>query len=40
LRWLGEALRGGYSREQVEKDPWLEALRSDSRYAALVKDQP
>jgi serine/threonine-protein kinase len=40
LRWLGEALRGGFSREQIEKDPWLEALRGDSRYAALVKGQP
>ena len=40
LRWLGAALRGGYSRDQVEKDPWLEALRGDSRYAALVKAQP
>jgi serine/threonine-protein kinase len=36
LRWLGEALRGGYPRDQIEKDPWLEALRADPRYGKLV----
>jgi Flp pilus assembly protein TadD len=39
LRCSGAALRG-FSREQIEKDPALEALRGDPRYAALVKGQP
>jgi hypothetical protein len=36
LRWLGEALRGGYPRDQIEKDPGLEALRADPRYGKLA----
>jgi tetratricopeptide (TPR) repeat protein/TolB-like protein len=36
LRWLGVALRGGYPRDPIEKDPWLEALRADPGYRKLV----
>jgi serine/threonine-protein kinase len=36
LRWLGVAVRGGYPRDQIEKDPWLEALRADPRYGKLA----
>jgi tetratricopeptide (TPR) repeat protein len=39
LRWLGVALRGGYTREDFERDPWLERLRTDQRYEALVGDR-
>jgi len=38
LRWLGVALRGGYTRDDLERDPWLERLRADPRYERLVGD--
>jgi len=33
-----DALRAGYSREEIEKDPALDALRKDPRYAQLPAD--
>lgn len=36
LETLKGALRGGYSRAEVEKHPDLAALRQDPRYAALL----
>ena len=35
LRWLAAALRGGYPREDIERDPGLASLREDARYKAL-----
>ncbi len=36
LEALGAALRGGYSIDEVRRDPDLEALRQDRRYLALL----
>ena len=35
VHWLGVALRGGYPRDMIERDPSFEALRKDSRWASL-----
>lgn len=35
LAALGDAIRGGYSRDEIEKDPELSKLRQDSRYQRL-----
>jgi hypothetical protein len=32
LRWIGRALEGGYTREDVESTPLFGALTQDSRY--------
>ena len=34
LQWIERALRAGYPREQIEKDPMLAALREDPRYGS------
>ena len=39
LKWLGVALRGGYTPDDLERDPWLEKLREDRRYRALIDGQ-
>jgi serine/threonine-protein kinase len=36
LQALGEALRVGYSAEEIEKAPPLQALRQDERYSNLI----
>jgi serine/threonine-protein kinase len=36
IQWIGKALEGGYSKSDVERDPWLPGLRADSRYAQVV----
>jgi tetratricopeptide (TPR) repeat protein len=36
LRWLARALDHGYAREQIERSPFLAALRNDRRYRTLV----
>src|SRR5438874_3357546 len=37
---LEQALRAGYSREEIGKAPALEALRHDSRYGAIALHSP
>ena len=37
LRCLDTALKAGYSRDQIEQDPFLAGLRADPRYAELGK---
>ena len=37
LRYLDRALKAGYSRDQIEHDPFLTGLRADPRYAELGK---
>ena len=36
LEWIGRALESGYSRSQVERDPWLRELQKDERFAKLL----
>jgi serine/threonine-protein kinase len=36
LRWLEAALRGGHPRGEIDRDPWLVALRDDPRYGRLT----
>jgi serine/threonine-protein kinase len=36
MEWIGKALRTGYSKSDVENDPFLEALREDSRFAQVL----
>jgi eukaryotic-like serine/threonine-protein kinase len=40
IEQLGLALRHGYSSAEARRDPDLESLRSDARYAALFDDPP
>jgi type IV pilus biogenesis/stability protein PilW len=35
LDWLGRALEKGYPIEVIKRDPWLEDLRADERFARL-----
>jgi serine/threonine-protein kinase len=35
LQWIGKAIRGGYSRDLIDKAPSLANLRADPRYRAL-----
>ena len=37
LRFLDKALKAGYSRDQLEQDPFLAALRADRRYSGPGK---
>jgi serine/threonine protein kinase/tetratricopeptide (TPR) repeat protein len=37
LRYLDRALKEGYSRDQIEHDPFLAGLRADPRYVELGK---
>jgi len=37
LEWVGKALRGGYSRDLVERSPSLAQLRTDPRFGRLTK---
>ncbi len=37
LTWLEQALDAGYSRDQVERSPFLAELRKDDAYPRLVK---
>jgi hypothetical protein len=37
LESLGEALRGGYSQEEIEKAPPLAALRQHAGYRRLIE---
>lgn len=36
LKWIAEALAKGYSRAEVEQNPWLSRLRSDKRFQQLT----
>ena len=36
LQWLSKAVAAGYSKERVERSPFLAELRKDTRYDALV----
>jgi serine/threonine protein kinase/Flp pilus assembly protein TadD len=36
LRWVGEALKAGYGREEFERDPAFRKLKADPRYAAMI----
>jgi serine/threonine protein kinase/Flp pilus assembly protein TadD len=38
LRWLAKALKNGYSRKEIQRSPFLRNLRTDSRYADLLKN--
>jgi serine/threonine-protein kinase len=37
LRWIAKAVKGGYPRDLVEKDPTLAQLRLDPRFQALFR---
>jgi hypothetical protein len=37
LTAIGNALAGGFSREEIEKAPPLEALRQDMRYRKMIE---
>lgn len=36
LEWIGKALESGYSRSDVERDPWLRELREDNGFEQLL----
>ena len=36
LQWLERAIRGGYPRDLIEKDPALARLRLDPKYRELI----
>jgi serine/threonine-protein kinase len=38
LRWLEEALRGGYSRALLERDPQLSELRGDPEFERILRE--
>jgi serine/threonine-protein kinase len=40
LRWLGEALRAGRHRSDLERSPSFAHLRADPRYAKLIASLP
>jgi len=40
LAWLGKASRAGYPRWEIERDPALETLRADPRYASVLASAP
>ena len=37
LEWIGKALEAGYPRKEIERDPWLQDLRSDERFKELLE---
>lgn len=37
LVWLGKAIAAGQDRESIERSPWLEALRKDTRFVQLMR---
>ena len=37
LKWLGKALESGYPLESIERSPDMKELRSDLRYAELLR---
>ncbi len=37
LKWIGEALRNGLAREELEHSAALEALRSDPRFQEVLQ---
>jgi len=36
IEWIGKALEGGYPKSDVERDPWLDELRSDHRFQQVL----
>jgi serine/threonine protein kinase/tetratricopeptide (TPR) repeat protein len=37
LQWIAKAIKGGFSRDLIEKEPTLARLRRDPRYQALFR---
>jgi serine/threonine protein kinase/tetratricopeptide (TPR) repeat protein len=37
LQWIAKAIKGGFSRDLIEKEPTLAQLRHDPRYQALFR---
>jgi len=37
LQWISRAIKGGYSRDLIEKSPTLAQLRLDPRFQALFR---
>jgi hypothetical protein len=37
LQWLARAIKGGYSRDLIEKSPTLAQLRLDPKYQAFFR---
>jgi len=36
LQWIGMAIKGGYSRDLIEKEPTLAKLRQDPRFQGFL----
>jgi serine/threonine-protein kinase len=36
IEWIGKALEGDYPVSDIERDPWLDELRSDRRFRELL----
>jgi tetratricopeptide (TPR) repeat protein len=36
LQWLAKAIKGGFSRDLIEKEPTLARLRLDPKYQGLI----
>jgi tetratricopeptide (TPR) repeat protein len=39
LDWMGKAIDAGYAVAEIERDPFMEEIRKDSRYRQLVEKQ-
>jgi tetratricopeptide (TPR) repeat protein len=37
LDWIDKALKAGYPRKEIERDPWLADLRADERFQQLLR---
>jgi tetratricopeptide (TPR) repeat protein/predicted Ser/Thr protein kinase len=37
IEFIGKAVAGGYSKEEINSDPWLSELRMDERFSILME---
>lgn len=39
LRWMRKAVAAGYDRADIDRSPWLEALRRDKRFVEILRKE-
>ena len=39
LRWMSKAVAAGYDRADIDRSPWLEALREDKRFVEILRKE-